>query len=97
MATLKPLRASGWKPQQSSRAAAQAAPNSRRQRVTPLHPPPPPPPRTPQDADRLSQQRQQRDDFDSELMDDAELDDVLDEVDPQQAAEAAYRRAAAGM
>lgn len=50
-----------------------------------------------QDADRLSQQRQQRDDFDSELMDDAELDDVLDEVDPQQAAEAAYRRAAAGM
>ncbi|KAL4432868.1 hypothetical protein ABPG77_008194 [Micractinium sp. CCAP 211/92] len=47
-----------------------------------------------QDAERLSQERQQRDDFDAELMDDAELDDVLDEVDPQQSAEAAYRRAA---
>lgn len=44
------------------------------------------------DADRLSQQREALgDDFDSELMDDAELDDVLDEVDPQQA-EQAYRR-----
>lgn len=56
--------------------------------------PAPGPARPLQDAERLSQERQQRDDFDAELMDDAELDDVLDEVDPQQSAEAAYRRAA---
>lgn len=34
-----------------------------------------------QDADRLSQLREKApDDFDSELMDDAEVDDMLDEV-----------------